>query len=103
MNLDLSTFRKANAARCEESFFLLDHWSEMEWGCALAGETGELCNLLKKRARGDSIPLKAVLDEMADIFTYLDLLAAKLGVDLSEPIREKFNEVSERWGSKIKL
>jgi NTP pyrophosphatase (non-canonical NTP hydrolase) len=104
MSLDLLELRKANKLRCERDFkHSLEDWSEMEWGCAAAGEMGELCNLLKKRKRGEDIPMKAVMDEIADVIIYLDLLAARLGVRLSGPIREKFNEVSERRGSEIFL
>ena len=104
MSLDLLVLRKANVKRCVQDFkHSLDDWSEMEWGCAAAGEMGELCNLLKKRKRGEDIPLKAVMDEIADVIIYLDLLAAKLGVHLSGPIRDKFNEVSERRHSNIRL
>src|SRR6188474_1749001 len=31
----------------------LEEWSPAEWGNALAGETGELCNVLKKILRND--------------------------------------------------
>lgn len=37
-------------------------------------------------------------DELADVLTYLDLLAATLGVDLGRAAAQKFNEVSERVG-----
>ena len=37
-------------------------------------------------------------DELADVLTYLDLLAATLGVDLGRAAVQKFNEVSERVG-----
>ena len=39
-----------------------------------------------------------VADELADVLTYLDLLAAVLGVNLGQAAVEKFNEVSERVG-----
>ena len=106
MTLDFLTLRIANVKRCEESFQShggVEGWSETDWGCALAGEVGELCNLLKKRRRGEGIPLKAVLDELADVIIYADLLAWKLKVQLSDPIRDKFNEVSDRVGSKVYL
>jgi hypothetical protein len=41
---------------------------------------------------------KQVADELADVLTYLDLLAAALGVDLGRAAVEKFNEVSVRVG-----
>jgi len=37
-------------------------------------------------------------DELADVLTYLDLLAAMLNVDLGAAAVSKFNEVSERVG-----
>jgi hypothetical protein len=42
-------------------------------------------------------------DELADVLTYLDLLAATLGVDLGRAAAQKFNEVSERVGSTVLL
>lgn len=102
-HLDFGALRTANALRCEDAFHPITEWSETDWGCALAGEAGELCNLLKKRRRGESVPLKAVMDEIADVIVYADLLAARLGAQLSSAVRSKFNEVSDRVGSKVKL
>jgi hypothetical protein len=41
---------------------------------------------------------KQIADEIADVVTYLDLLAHVLGVDLGRAAVAKFNEVSERVG-----
>jgi hypothetical protein len=41
---------------------------------------------------------KQIADEIADVVTYLDLLAHVLGVDLGRAAATKFNEVSERVG-----
>ena len=49
----------------------VDEWSPTDWGCALAGEVGELCNFLKKRLRGQDIPDKAIADEIADVMICL--------------------------------
>lgn len=82
----------------------------MEWGCAAAGEMGELCNVLKKIAREeqdigvkdvgriDGDKQKAVADEAADVVIYLDLLLARCGLSLEEAIRSKFNETSRKVG-----
>jgi NTP pyrophosphatase (non-canonical NTP hydrolase) len=75
----------------------------MEWGCALSGEVGELCNFLKKISRGDKIPKKDLAYEISGIMTYLSLLADNLDIDLEDAIIEKFNVVSKRWGSKYRL
>lgn len=84
--------------------------------CALAGEVGEACNLIKKLRRLDGKkkvantpedPGEIIADigkELANAVAYLDLLAARLGLDdLGELYRDKFNEVSERNNCDIRL
>lgn len=83
-------------------------WSINDWALALAGETGELCNVLKKMNRvRDQLAgnketaeeLRAKLfDEIADVFLYLDLLATAAGVRLDQVVRDKFNRKSEEMG-----
>lgn len=78
-------------------------WSLLEWGGAMAGEAGELCNLLKKVRRGDlDINDKAVREEIgkeiADVQIYLDLIAMRCGLSLAHATVAKFNEVSRRVG-----
>jgi NTP pyrophosphatase (non-canonical NTP hydrolase) len=67
---------------------------------ALAGEVGELCNLLKKIWRGDEYNeaemRKKLADEMADIQIYIHHLAEELGIDLEEACRNKAIELKER-------
>lgn len=94
MNLD--DFRKTNVARCRDFGHAVEEWPVERWALAVAGETGELCNLIKKQVRGDDVKPEEIADEIADVFTYLDLLAAKLGLDMSEIVASKFNRVSER-------
>ncbi len=67
------------------------------------GEGGELCNMLKKRRRGEAIPDKDIAHELADIQIYLDLLAQRLGINLEAAVIEKFNIVSAKRGSDIRL
>lgn len=111
-NLLFSELRDKNLERREQAFPECLPWGEVEYGLALAGETGELCNLLKKRLRlaGGSLHDKPgkltdeeVGKEIADIIIYADLLAHVVGVDLGEAVRAKFNEVSDRRGSTVKL
>ena len=96
-------FHETNVTRSKADVGHSLHWSPMEWGCALSGEVGELCNFLKKMSRGDKIPKKYLAYEIADIMTYLSLLADNLDIDLEPAIVEKFNIVSKRWGSKYRL
>lgn len=74
-----------------------------DWACALSGEVGEACNLIKKKNRGDIISNKDIGKEIADAVIYAAFLAERLDIDLEKAVRDKFNEVSDRVGSKIKL
>lgn len=79
-------------------------WGPMQWGCALAGEVGELCNYLKKYQRqmpSDPSPDELhgeIAREIADVFIYLDLLAATFDLDLGRIIASKFNATSKKFG-----
>lgn len=105
--LTFTAFRAANVARSlkwhPEG---IESWSPSDWLTAVTGELGELASLLKMRNRErDGLPGnkfsptdRQIADELADVLTYLDLLAAVLGVDLGRAAAQKFNEVSERVG-----
>ena len=101
--LSFAKFRETNLARCNADIRPLHDWSTLEWSACIAGECGELCNFLKKIKRGDKIPKKTLAHELADIVAYVDLTAAALNIDLGEAVREKFNIVSKRHGSKFRL
>ena len=105
--LTFDEFRAANVTRCIKWHPAgIESWSPSDWLTAVTGELGELASLLKMRNRErDGLPGnkfsptdKQVADEVADVLTYLDLLAAALNVDLGRAAAEKFNEVSERVG-----
>jgi NTP pyrophosphatase (non-canonical NTP hydrolase) len=105
--LTFAEFRRANVARCLKWHPAgIGSWSPSDWLTAVTGELGELASLLKMRNRErDGLPgnkfsptQKQIADELADVLTYLDLLAEVLGVDLATAAVKKFNEVSERVG-----
>lgn len=112
--LTFDELRKQNVARCEEAFHSLMAWSGTDWGCALAGEVGEACNIAKKIRRGDfsdympadgitNEGLDALADELADVICYADLMAARFGINLGEAVARKFNEVSRRRNNPRRL
>ena len=81
-------------------------WSPAQWLQAAVGELGEYANMRKKFERGDitaSEFQEAAEKELADVVIYLDLLAFQLKVDLGLAVTNKFNEVSERVGSSMRL
>jgi NTP pyrophosphatase (non-canonical NTP hydrolase)/uncharacterized protein YukE len=105
--LTFDAFRASNVARCLKWHPTgIESWSPSDWLTAVTGELGELASLLKMRNRErDGLPGnkfsptdKQVADELADVFTYLDLLAAVLNVNLGQAVVSKFNEISERVG-----
>jgi NTP pyrophosphatase (non-canonical NTP hydrolase) len=114
MTLNLDQIREQNVARANKwhggSF---KDWSLSDWAVAMAGEAGEVCDVIKKLNRirdglaGNKLT-EAELNvelgkEIADTFLYLDLLAARANINMSYCIRQKFNEVSEREGFDQKL
>ena len=103
-DLTFKRLREYNVKRCNEYIRLLDSWEPMIWGGCCAGELGEFLNLAKKIKRGDiGITKEDLAKELADTLVYLDLTAASLGIDLGQAVIDKFNEVSDRWNSPIKL
>lgn len=101
--MTFAELRVANVRRCEQSFHPLDDWNALEWAGAASGEVGEAANLCKKRRRGEPVDANDIGDEIADAVIYLDLLAARLQLSLEDCVRRKFNVVSDRVGSEIKL
>lgn len=115
--LTFKKLRRVNLERCKQ-WHDIKSWSPAEWTNALAGETGELCNLTKKLLRlqqnmtgpngkhnnsNISTLITAIGKEIADVQIYLDLCAARLGIDLEAVTKAKFNETSEEFGFKERL
>jgi NTP pyrophosphatase (non-canonical NTP hydrolase) len=116
MGLTFDQLRAANVARCEGSFHGIDRWSPSDWMTAVVGEIGEAANLVKKLRRletapdthrpedGGTVAMTAKLaTEIADAVIYLDLFAARMGIDLGYVVSRKFNVVSDRVGSSVRL
>jgi NTP pyrophosphatase (non-canonical NTP hydrolase) len=119
INMKISEFSALNKIRCEsKSGFSqkIDEWSLSDWMTAIVGELGETANLVKKLKRSettgalskftdiDENALKSDIGkEIADVFCYLDLFAHSCDIDLATVVKEKFNIVSDRIGSDIKI
>lgn len=79
-------------------------WTPQTWALALAGEAGEVAGaVLGKFEQGKPITLDDIGDEIADVVLYADLLAQRLGLSLEDVVRRKFNRVSERIGSSVRI
>lgn len=98
--LTLEEFARVNVDRATACFPECSDWTPLEWAGALAGEVGELANLLKKMRRGEAVDRQAVSDELGDVYTYLDLVANSVDTPLEYAVVRKFNVVSERRKAK---
>lgn len=82
-------------------------------GLSVSKATGYLANAIKNMRRKETEgwsahrikehSKQAIADEAADVAIYLDLLCYRFGIDLGGAVRKKFNEVSDRTGTDIKL
>ncbi|QDH49058.1 pyrophosphatase [Pantoea phage Phynn] len=107
-NDSLKSLRAANIERQKE----WDPGSNLSLsfkGNELAGETGELCNVIKKLERetlglpGSRDTIEHAGEEMADVIICIDNLATHLGIDLVAALQRKFNATSEKNGLKTRL
>lgn len=75
---------------------------DIHYTLALAGEIGELANLVKKMYRYTGANIEDIYQqlpsELADIFTYLILLADEWHIDLLEAFEQKQFVCEQRWG-----
>lgn len=109
--MDLSAFREINVQRARDGFRCYDNQPLTYWTTALAGEVGELCNMVKKMQRverggvdggssykASDITREMLKEEIGGIAIYLDLLASLMGIGLEEAIADTFNRKSEQLG-----
>ncbi|MEM6342302.1 MAG: hypothetical protein AAF927_00425 [Bacteroidota bacterium] len=101
--LSLRRLSRANRQRCEEKASPLEEWTPTDWAAALAGKTGDACNLIVKMRKGDKVDPNDIGRELADLVIYVDLMASRLGLDLEKAVVQKFNETSARQGSEVLL
>lgn len=114
--LNLKALREASVERAKEGFKTYDNVSLSFFGNALAGEVGELCNLIKKLDRAEvggldagattkvkDITPQKLKEEIGGIVIYLDLLAARLGISLEEAIIYAFNDKSIEYNLRQRL
>ena len=68
-------------------------------GLGTAGEAGEVADLIKKILYHD-VPLESVRDklikEMGDVYWYLDLLGATLGISTGEVLSKNVEKLKKR-------
>lgn len=79
-------------------------WTPSDWITAICGELGESANFIKKLKRGDQgVKISSVIKELADVIIYTDILIQYYHYDTGLVVASKFDEVSDRVGSTVKL
>lgn len=76
-------------------------WSPASWLQAVIGELGEYANVRKKVERGDFTLDEArpkLIQELADVVIYIDLLAFRLGIDLGQAVIMTWNNKAKELG-----
>ncbi len=101
MSLTFDRLRSANVERCITSYHPVEDWSANDWLGCVTGELGELAHLIKEGRRGNLVSDELLAEELADVTIYLDLLAARLRIDLGKAVIRKFNRTSLKVGSRI--
>jgi NTP pyrophosphatase (non-canonical NTP hydrolase) len=109
--LTIDVFTTLNINRCVSPHGFnhqLDAWSLSDWVTAVTGELGEAANVVKKLNRirdgtrgnthTESELRQKLATEIADVYIYLDLLAAAAGFRLSALVTRAFDEKSEAIG-----
>jgi NTP pyrophosphatase (non-canonical NTP hydrolase) len=110
--LSFKNFAFFNRKRCIESFGEDPLEYPMEyWALGLAGEAGEVAQEVKRLKdavrNGDEEARRKAFEnlckEIGDVLPYLDMLAQCTGYPLEYLTAKKFNEVSDRRGSDVKI
>lgn len=109
--LNIADFSELSAERAENGFKTYRNVPITYWTTALAGEVGELCNMIKKIERvknggidggssytAASLSKDNLAEEIGGIFIYLNLLSRLLDVDMEEAIIDTFNSKSDKYG-----
>lgn len=97
------TLRSANVAR--QAAWCPEQQPDLSFrGNELAGETGEVCNVIKKLERerqgwrGSRDTKEHLAEELADVVICADLIGIAAGIDLEAAVALKFNATSEKVG-----
>ena len=113
------TFNKLQK-KCLERSTVIKDWGLSEWMIGVAEEAGEIAGAIKRLNRLRSGYYDNLMsseekerfkqkqennlgEEIADTICYLMLLANEANVDLDKAIIDKFNEVSDRMKSDVRL
>ena len=103
-NLTFYQLSEGNRQRQRTVFRQTLEWTPADWITAITGELGEAANFIKKKKRGDGdLGILDIVKELADVIVYTDILIQFYNYDTGAVVASKFDEISERVGSDVKL
>ena len=72
-------------------------FSDVFFGLALAGEVGEVCNLIKKQTRDGVSHRERILEECGDVLWYLTQLIESLDSTLEQVAVHNLEKLEDRY------
>lgn len=83
------------ANRTEED---TDDWRLTNFSLGLAGESGEVCDLIKKALfHGHGLHAEKIKEELGDVLWYVAMIATTMGMSLNEIAEENIAKLSRRY------
>lgn len=97
--ISFDELRQKNITRCPDYGFAVEDKSPVEWFDRVWDEVLELAHAVESH----DTSTRDIGKEIADVVTFCDLLATRYGFNLDKLVLDKFNEVSERVGSDVRM
>lgn len=95
--ISFDELRRKNIERCPHYGYPVEERTPIEWLDRLYDEVLELSHAVESHNKQD------IGKEIADVVTFCDLLATRYGFNLGDLVLDKFNEISQRVGSDVRM
>jgi NTP pyrophosphatase (non-canonical NTP hydrolase) len=82
--------------RISNSYLISEENKLSVYALGLAGETGEVCELLKKYIRDGVLDEESLAKELGDVLAYLTLIANSFGFTLEEIAKINLSKLAKR-------
>jgi NTP pyrophosphatase (non-canonical NTP hydrolase) len=99
----LSAWANATMGELGEVSEALGHYVMLSLVMKSLGKAGDQIKKIERRDVELDEKRAALADELADVMTYLDILAFRAGIDLGEATIRKWNEISERVNCSLRI
>lgn len=101
--ISFNELRQKNIDRCPHYGHTVEERSPLEWYDRIWDEILELGHTVESYDMDFNTTTRDIGKEIADVVTFCDLLATRYGLNLGKLVLDKFNEVSERVDSDVRM